>query len=83
MYIFLSKINFKSTVKAPDDGDHDNYETTKAHCNLTRESRDRARREYDEARESWSSFKTKASSWADFTNRIHRSSEEETLVNEV
>ena len=47
------------------------------------ESRDRARRAYDEAREAWISFKAKATSWADFTNKIHRSESEKQLVKEV
>ena len=66
-----------------DTGDHDNHATTKAHVAILLESRDRARREYDTAREAWSSFKAKAASWVEYTNKIHRSEEENELVNTV
>ena len=72
-----------TVFKVPDSGDQDNYETTKAHVQILRESRDRARREYDTARAAWGTFKKNASLWAEYTNRIHRSEEEDKLVEEV
>ena len=66
-----------------DTGDHDNHETTKAHVSILLENRNRARREYDVARETWINFKKDATAWAEYTNRIHRSPEEDDLVQKV
>ena len=67
----------------PDTGDVDNYTTTKAHVQILKESRDRACQEYNLARDTWTNFKKNAALWAEYTNRIHRTPEEEKIVEEV
>ena len=65
------------------DSDLENYRTAKAHAALARETCDRARREYDEARDVWTNFKQDALKWSDFANKIHRTPEEDELISRV
>ena len=47
------------------------------------EQRDRAQVEYNTARKAWNEFRTEAKDWTTFTNRIHRTPEEDELVKKV
>ena len=63
--------------------DQGNYDTTRSHVDILLEQRDRAQNDYHGARQAWETFRSQAKDWAVFTNRIHRTPEEESLVNSV
>ena len=73
---------FKFVIQTTDT-DLENYRTSKAHAALAKESCDRARREYDDARLVWDNFRNNALKWSEYANKIHRSPDEEELITKV
>ena len=63
--------------------DQGNYETTRSHVDILQDQRDRAQAEYHTAKQAWETFQSQAKDWTIFTNRIHRTEDEEKLVNLV
>ena len=50
---------------------------------ILRDSRERARAEYDQARDEFTAFNRQVESWTEFSNKIHRTPDEQALVDQV
>ena len=65
------------------DSDHVSFDTVRSHGDILRDQRDRFQVEYQKALTARTTFLSQARQWTDFSNKIHKSDAEKSLIQQV